>query len=392
MNDMTERVLDVRGAAEHNLRDVDVTFGPGLTAVVGVSGSGKSSLVFDVVYNEARRRFIESLALGRVWARAPAAHVRNIEGLGPAVAVAQNVLNQNPASTVATSVGLHPFFRILYARFAEVACPRCAVPVRSVSREERLAIALEMLAGADKLDVEVAVVRGLTGSHARLLAGLLRLFDTVTIDGRPSWGATKSSRVPKLDPAKPHDVVVRVATLQAGMSPAEVRTTLERADALGTHEVRVGGAPLLRAPICPKCSAWVRPLEPSAFRDGASDTSSHRIAGVTLTELLARSVSEVLEFVEQLPVGLRARRVQDELLRRLRPLETLGSGTSPWTGRCRRWRAGRRNEPGSRWCCRDDSKTFCTSSTSRLSACTRRSSLLGFGSPKEPLDLQPPRP
>ena len=322
---MTERVLDVRGAAEHNLRDVDATFGPGLTAVVGVSGSGKSSLVFDVVYNEARRRFIESLALGRAWARAPAAHVRHIDGLGPAVAVAQNVLNQNPSSTVTTSVGLHPFFRILYARFSDVSCPRCAVPVRSVSREERLAIALEMLAGAETLDVEVAVVRGLDGSHARLLAGLRGLFDTVTIDGRP-WGATKSSRVPRLDSAKPHDVVVRVAMLQSGMSAAEVRTTLERADALGTHEVRVGGTPLLRAPICPKCSAWVRPLEPSAFRDGVSDTSSHRIAGVPLTELLARSVSEVLEFVEQLPVGIRARRVQDELLRRLRPLETLGLG------------------------------------------------------------------
>ena len=317
--------MTVFGAAEHNLRDVDVTFGPGVTAVVGVSGSGKSSLAFDVVYTKARRRFLESLGLGRPGSRVSAAQVRSIEGLGPAVAIAQNVLNVNPASTVATSVGLHPFLRILYARFADVTCPRCQVPVRAVSREERLAIAVDMLAAADSLAVEVAVVRGLRRSHARLLAGLRGQFDAVTIDGRP-WAANNSSRVPRLDPTVPHDVVVRVATLHADASAAEVRAILERADALGSQEVRLGGTPVLRAPICPSCSDWVRPLEPSAFRDAAVDTSSHRISGVTLTELLARSLSEVLEFVDQLPVGLRAARIQDELLRRLRPLVTLGLG------------------------------------------------------------------
>jgi excinuclease ABC subunit A len=317
--------LKVQGAAEHNLRDVDVTFGPGLTAVVGVSGSGKSSLVFDVVYAEAHRRFVESLALGRSRARLPAPHVRRLEGLGPAVAVAQNVLNVNPASLVATSVGVHPFFRILYARFADVSCPRCDVPVRAVSREERLAIALDLLEAAGSLDVEVAVARGLAGSHARLLSRLRGMFDGVTVDGRP-WAAKPSSRIPRLDPSAPHDVVVKVATLHAAASAAEVRSTLERADGLGVHEVRLGGTALLRAPICPRCGGWVRPLEPTAFRPGGPDTSSHRVAGLTLPELLARSVSEVLHFVERLPAGLRARRIQDELQRRLRPLETLGLG------------------------------------------------------------------
>ncbi|MEV5966043.1 ATP-binding cassette domain-containing protein [Kribbella sp. NPDC051952] len=311
--DRAERVLDVRGAGEHNLRDVDVTFGPGLTAVVGVSGSGKSSLVFDVVYAEARRRFIDSLALGGNRTREPAAHVRRLDGLGPAVAVAQNVLNRNPASTVATSVGLHPFLRILYSRFAEVSCPRCDIPVRALSGDERLAVALEMLDTTDSLDVEVAVARGLVGSHGRLLAGLRQDFAEITVDGRP-WSEP-------LDPAEKHDVVVHVATLHAGMAVADVRVALEQADALGKPEILLGGTPVLRAPICPTCGTWVRPLEPAAFHDG-TDTSSHRIAGTTLPDLISRSVTEVLEFVEHLPPG----RIQDELVRRLRPLSTLGLG------------------------------------------------------------------
>ncbi len=317
--------MKVLGAAEHNLADIDVAFGPGLTAIVGVSGSGKSSLAFDVVYREAHRRFIESLALGRAGGGTPPARVRRIEGLGPAVSVAQNVLNRNPASTVATSVGLHPFLRILYSRFAEVTCPRCALPVRAVSDEERLTIALELLSETGALDVEVAVVRAIRGTHARLLAGLRNQFERVMIDGR-AWGAETASRVPRLDPDQPHDVVVRIARLRSDTSTAELRSTLERADGLGSPEVRLGGLPILRAPVCPGCGDWVRPLGPSAFRVDGIDTSSHRVGGLTLVELLGRSVSEVAAFVEALPTGLRAARLQDELLRRLRPLATLGLG------------------------------------------------------------------
>jgi excinuclease ABC subunit A len=199
-----DRVIDVQGAAEHNLAGIDTAFGPGLTAVVGVSGSGKSSLVFDTVYNEARRRFLETLALGSPWLRMPPANVRRITGLGPAVSIAQNVLNRNPSSTVASSTGMHPFFRILYARFADVACPRCARPVRARSDEERLTAVLDLLAAHDGgVDVEVPLVRGLTGSHERLLTGARRLFDRVVVDGRAwrsrarSWGGPTPSGQPR---------------------------------------------------------------------------------------------------------------------------------------------------------------------------------------------------
>src|SRR3954447_21401199 len=98
--------LRVCGAAEHNLRDVEVAFGPGLTAIVGVSGSGKSSLAFDVVYREARRRLVDSLSLASPWAQEPPSRVRRITGLPPAVALGQDSVIRNPASMVATASGV----------------------------------------------------------------------------------------------------------------------------------------------------------------------------------------------------------------------------------------------------------------------------------------------
>jgi len=314
------RVIEVQGAAEHNLAGIDVAFGPGLTAVVGVSGSGKSSLVFDTVYNEARRRFMETLALGSPWLRVPPANVRRITGLGPAVSIAQNVLNRNPSSTVASSTGMHPFFRILYARFADVACPRCARPVRALSEEERLTTVLDLLAASDgEVDVEVALVRGLAGSHDRLLPGARELFDRVVVDGRPWRGRA-------LDPAEAHDVVVRVGRLRPGDAPRDVRALLERADAVGSADVLVAGRSLLSAPVCPGCGSWVRPLEPAAFQPGAADTSSHRIAGTTFDDLMGFTIEAAAGFVDDLAALAPARRIQHELDRRLGPLRRLGLG------------------------------------------------------------------
>ena len=144
--------------------------GDGLTVVTGVSGSGKTSLVFDTLYHEARRRFLEVFSLGG-GARLSPSKVHSITGLGPAVAVGQNLLNRNPASTLATASGLHPFLRLLYARFGVRHCARCGTPL-AVLTEDEIA---ERIAGLvyrtspgrapgdlNSLDVEHALGRAVT--------------------------------------------------------------------------------------------------------------------------------------------------------------------------------------------------------------------------------------
>src|SRR5690606_36056759 len=128
--------LVVRGAREHNLKNIDVSLPRDcLTVITGLSGSGKSSLAFDTIYAEGQRRYVESLS---AYARQflglmEKPDVDAIEGLSPAISIEQKTAGRNPRSTVGTVTEVYDYLRLLWARAGTPHCPNCGLPVRRQS-------------------------------------------------------------------------------------------------------------------------------------------------------------------------------------------------------------------------------------------------------------------
>jgi excinuclease ABC subunit A len=327
--------VQIKGAREHNLQGVDVEIGDGLTVVTGVSGSGKTSLVFDTLYHEARRRFLEVYELGSPKGRLAPAHVDEITGLGPAVAVGQNLLNRNPSSTLATASGLHPFLRLLYAHFAERACARCGAPV-NVFTEDEIVARLTRLAESGPLEVTISLVHGVPGSHRTLLAALETRFGraALRVDGLPWQGNA-------LEAGQSHTIAVVVE------SPP--RRAVQQAAALGATSLialipdSLPPDPLTfsSSPVCPACGTWFTPLRPVDFNRACPhcagkgceacahtglppEAAAARWNGLRLPELLALSVDEASVHFSQ--AADLTPRISDEITRRLNALQRVGLG------------------------------------------------------------------
>src|SRR5471032_3478398 len=139
----------VKGAREHNLKNIDVTLPRGkLVVITGLSGSGKSSLAFDTIYAEGQRRYVESLSsyarqfLGLM----EKPDVDQIDGLSPAISIDQKSTSRNPRSTVATVTEIYDYLRLLYARAGTPHCPICGKPV---ARQTTNAV-VDQIAGGEK--------------------------------------------------------------------------------------------------------------------------------------------------------------------------------------------------------------------------------------------------
>src|SRR6478736_9126761 len=182
----TSHSLVVRGAREHNLRDVSVDLPrDSLVVFTGLSGSGKSSLAFDTIFAEGQRRYVESLSayarqfLGQM----DKPDVDFIEGLSPAVSIDQKSTNRNPRSTVGTITEVYDYLRLLFARVGIQHCPTCNEEVRSQTPQQIVDSVLALAEGT-RYQVLAPVVRGRKGEYADLFKELQsKGFARVRIDG-----------------------------------------------------------------------------------------------------------------------------------------------------------------------------------------------------------------
>jgi excinuclease ABC subunit A len=178
--------LVIRGAREHNLKDIDLTIPRNAFVVfTGVSGSGKSTLAFDTIYAEGQRRYVESLS---AYARQflgvmDKPDVDAIEGLSPAISIDQKTTSHNPRSTVGTVTEIHDYLRLLFARAGKPHCPVCARPIERQSASEIVERLVSRYPGARAL-LLAPVVRGRKGEYRKLFSELKKQgFARVRLDG-----------------------------------------------------------------------------------------------------------------------------------------------------------------------------------------------------------------
>ncbi len=178
--------IRIRGANEHNLKNVDVDIPrDALVVFTGLSGSGKSSLAFDTIYAEGQRRDMESLSsyarqfLGQM----EKPNVEKIEGLSPAISIDQKSTNRNPRSTVGTVTEIYDYFRLLYARIGIPHCPNCGKEIKKQSVDQMVDQIMALPEGT-RLQLLAPVVRGRKGRHEKVLERAARSgYVRVRIDG-----------------------------------------------------------------------------------------------------------------------------------------------------------------------------------------------------------------
>ena len=230
---MSSDSLIVKGAREHNLKNVSVTIPKNtLTVITGLSGSGKSTLAFDTIYAEGQRRYVESLsAYARQFLGVMSKpDVDSIEGLSPAISIEQKTTSKNPRSTVGTVTEIYDYLRLLYARIGKAHCPICGKLITPQTTEQ---ITLQILKQPEnsKILVLAPVIRDMKGTHEKVFEDYsAKGFTRFEVDN--AVYDVDADKPPKLDRYKKHNINVVVDRLVIHKEDKEFKTRL--ADAVET--------------------------------------------------------------------------------------------------------------------------------------------------------------
>jgi excinuclease ABC subunit A len=264
-------VIAVRGARQHNLRNIDVDIPRNaLTVITGLSGSGKSSLAFDTIYAEGQRRYVESLsAYARQFLELmQKPDVDSIDGLSPAISIEQKTTSRNPRSTVGTVTEIYDYMRLMFARIGVPYSPATGLPIEAQSVSQMVDRVMDMKDGA-RLYLMAPIARGRKGEYRRELAELARKgFQRVKVDGEHY----EIDEAPTLEKNFKHDIEVVVDRLvvREGLEQRladSFETALELADGLAITEDADDGARLTFSAkfACPVSGFTIEEIEPRLF-------------------------------------------------------------------------------------------------------------------------------
>jgi excinuclease ABC subunit A len=271
--------ISVRGARQHNLRDINVRIPRNaLTVVTGLSGSGKSSLAFDTIYAEGQRRYVETLsAYARQFLdQIERPDVDSIEGLSPAISIEQKTTSRSPRSTVGTITEIYDYLRLLYASVGTPHCPNCGRPIARQTAEQIVQRIMELGRG-ERVTVMAPVVRGRKGEFKDLLDQL----DSQGFRARVDGEVRDLSEPLLLDRRKNHTIeaiIDRILLKPAEPVPANGKPSVEKrleqavtkalqlANGLALVAVTGGEEQLFSSSMaCPDCGLDVPKLEPRSF-------------------------------------------------------------------------------------------------------------------------------
>ncbi len=262
--------IKIKGARVHNLKNVDINVPRNqMVVITGLSGSGKSSLAFDTIYADGQRRYMESLSsyarmfLGQM----EKPEVESIEGLSPAISIAQKSTNRNPRSTVGTITEIYDYLRLLYARIGIPHCPKCGRVIKKQSVDQMIDAIMDLPEGT-RFQLLAPIIRGKKGRHEKILEQARKSgFVRVIING----SLRELNESIELDKNSRHNISIVLDRLvvKAGIESRltdSIEHAMKLSEGMAVVDVADGESFTLSANYaCPECGISLDEIEPRSF-------------------------------------------------------------------------------------------------------------------------------